>query len=410
MITITIYSFIILYIICRGFYISRKPLCNVQKRESFQDSISLSAMPFYSNMGSINLFAFAINFLLLSFISLTLLPDLISNTITYCQGEDSFLLNNYKNSLELHKELKNSIDTYIFEEKTSSIILSKNIFGNTKLDDYLTEILPGKRTIIDPKSQEFIRIPTNFEYKIKVPNTDDNVFGDRPIKKYSNLFNCHFEDYLKYNINETTDPLIQMRDLSNIMAKTPAICNNIIVEYLNLSKNNNDVVVNFGKFKDPYIRFYKDEIHSLILNKKDNNLVDLNKNFRRCSKYILSDLDNFKKEYQNWNNSLENNLKLLKNTQILSYKNFKILSSLVRNDFKPSIEQYNKYPFEISDLYNDEINRIYETISTPSSGFSSNDEEKMQYYDDLSSSSSSMDYYSDGEKISSHSDGEEIKG
>ena len=73
-VTIIIYAFIILYIILRGFYISIKPICNVQKRESFQDSISLSAMPFCSNMEIINLYAFAINFLLLSFISISILP------------------------------------------------------------------------------------------------------------------------------------------------------------------------------------------------------------------------------------------------------------------------------------------------------------------------------------------------
>lgn len=67
------------------FYISRKPLGNIQNRESLQDSLSLSALPFYINQGKINLFAFVINFILISFFSLTLLPELVFNHMTYCQ-------------------------------------------------------------------------------------------------------------------------------------------------------------------------------------------------------------------------------------------------------------------------------------------------------------------------------------
>jgi len=52
----------------RGFYISKKPLSNIQNRESFQDSINLIALPFYFNQGKINFFAFFINFILISFL------------------------------------------------------------------------------------------------------------------------------------------------------------------------------------------------------------------------------------------------------------------------------------------------------------------------------------------------------
>jgi hypothetical protein len=44
-------------------------------------------LPFYFNQGKINLFALFINFLFLSFISLTLTPDLILNQVAFCMEE-----------------------------------------------------------------------------------------------------------------------------------------------------------------------------------------------------------------------------------------------------------------------------------------------------------------------------------
>lgn len=90
-ITLTIYSLIILYVIGRGFSTSiKKPLCNVQKIESFQNSISLGLMPFYSNMGIINLLCIFINVVLISsFFLPNLINDLFSNNVAYCSDSSS---------------------------------------------------------------------------------------------------------------------------------------------------------------------------------------------------------------------------------------------------------------------------------------------------------------------------------
>jgi len=88
-ITLIIYILIIIYIIIKGFYTFIKFFHNDRRIELFYDSISINAIPFYFNQGKINIFTFFINFLFLSFISLSLLPDMILNHIAFCQDSSS---------------------------------------------------------------------------------------------------------------------------------------------------------------------------------------------------------------------------------------------------------------------------------------------------------------------------------
>jgi len=90
-ITFIIYIIIISLIIFKGFYrnISFIKFFSVRKNtESLATSIQIESLPFYFNQRKINLFAFFINFFLISLISCMLIPELISNNIAYCQDYD----------------------------------------------------------------------------------------------------------------------------------------------------------------------------------------------------------------------------------------------------------------------------------------------------------------------------------
>lgn len=101
-ITITIYLIIILLIIFKGFYKNihfMKSFSVKGNTDSLATSIQLESLPFYLNMGRINLFALFINFFFLSFISISFFPNLIHNTITYCQDHiiNKEINSDYKN-------------------------------------------------------------------------------------------------------------------------------------------------------------------------------------------------------------------------------------------------------------------------------------------------------------------------
>lgn len=279
MITITIYSFIILYIIGRGFYISRKPLCNVQKKESFQNSISLSAMPFYSNMGSINLFAFAINFLLLSFISISLVPDLISNTVAYCQDSSSEVSdeNSESNSEINHSDSENSSDSELdftpgklINELLLKLSNNKNNFNELKkIVDQQPEF---KKNIYDNHCE------TTFSKKVK--NIDNNLME---LNKVSNI-----ERPFLFNLNY---PNVKINDPSNVLNGIAYEFKDIKSQYnffikeifKEINKGSNSV----GNMKYMYKNIHTKNLDMLYLTSNAYNKAILS-SFTPCSDNLLS--------------------------------------------------------------------------------------------------------------------------
>lgn len=302
MITITIYTFIILYIIGRGFYITRKPLCNVQKKESFKDSISLSAMPFYSNMGSINLFAFVINFLLLSFISLTLLPDLILNTIAFCQDSDSF------------EEEKFSSDSDSDNEKNIILYTDENyiykINGNREESIYKEERNPYQVLSVPPSYY-----PDNYDniykntiektYRIsnyKFPyihflNSFSNFEENNPIKinNYLKVFQGFSKDI--ENLFEKQNKLLQkISSIKEHSFKTDQIRD----MFYEISKRSIDTTVLISLAFDKLIYFYNN----------DNNCFSESKEheFQKPLIYYLNESEN-SNEYKLFNKILDKKIK-----------------------------------------------------------------------------------------------------
>lgn len=272
MITLTIYICIIGYIIFKAFYVSIKPFNNSTNTLLFQDSISLSAMRFYSNMEKINLFAFFINFIFLSFISFSLLPDLISNSIAYCQD-----------SSEEESSFDNSFQWRIAHNSNNSDHILKMIEETYKISS-------TKRPFIYHSNYKYIGI-TDYLKVFHGLSYDSNDI----INKQNVLFTNG--NFIKFLSNEN-DKNVHMKMY------------NKSIDLLSLNANAYKKAIFLYKNSDSLISFLNEEsnesfeLFNKILNNKINNTLDIDKNIRG---FIGgNEINNLYKTFINFFNSLEN--------------------------------------------------------------------------------------------------------
>lgn len=275
-----IYSLIILYIIVKGLYISRKPIGNIQNRESLQDSISLSALPFYINQGKIDLFAFAINFFFLSLISFILIPEFIQNHSAFCSDYD------YSN-----EEINN--DFSLERTKTLRFSTFYTIEENIYEKDWY--IQNNKRSL--PSENLYIYNQNIFKKELDETYRISNL--KYPFIFYLNLKHIQIYDYLKvfkgFSLDLNTF-LNQQKSLLKTISSSnyPELLN---VDYLldenniykNINTKSNDLlslIANAYKQitilynKSDLLIHYPNNFFSIIFNNRTDNLGEVNQLIR----------------------------------------------------------------------------------------------------------------------------------
>lgn len=181
-ITTVIYFFLIIYIIVKGFLIFIKPLDNVQKKESIQDSIYLSAMPFCLNTEKINIYALFINFFIIFLILLLnlnsylyfffyeIINQCIMNSSTFCmEGGDNNTNSGNSSPIILLDKIE---DFESFENISYSYPQFQDIFG-TQNNFTVTEVKIETKTL----TQENENIQKNLVKDVLQSNSEKKKLG-----------------------------------------------------------------------------------------------------------------------------------------------------------------------------------------------------------------------------------------